>query len=73
MAMPNPTDEVAVLYSDLEMFASALANAEGLATAIDLQYKFQNLARQQRQGALSKQLQDAVARVEGYIATANEE
>jgi len=70
--MPNPTDEIAVLYQDMEMFASALANAEGLATAIDLQYKFQNLASNQRQGALSKQLAEAVARVEGYIASASE-
>jgi hypothetical protein len=33
--MPEATDQVAILYQDLELFAHALANAESQAAALD--------------------------------------
>ncbi len=71
--MAEYTDEVRVLVGDLEIIQAALANAAGLAATHDLQMQFLTMRQRATNSALSKQLQTAVNRVEGYLTETQDE
>jgi hypothetical protein len=57
---------------DLEMIHSALSNAAGLAATHDLASQFLAMRQQQRNSALSKQLQTALECIDMHLKEAED-
>lgn len=60
--------QVPVLLSDLEILRAALSSAYYQNTTLDVADSYRRLAQRQAPSAMTKALQGAVAKVEGYIA-----
>ncbi len=69
--MPEPS--VSVLYSDLVIIGTALANAYGAQCAVDLQRQYRELRRVPEYSPLSRQIEHASERVVSYIDAQTDE
>lgn len=70
---PIYTDEVPVLRGHLEETHEALLTAQAYHQALDLADAARNVGGPQRPSNISRRLDKAVARVEGYLATQEED
>jgi hypothetical protein len=65
--------QVSVLVEDLEVIRAALNNAYYQNTALDLLDSYRKLGQRQSHSAMTKALQGCIAKVENYLALAEEE
>lgn len=66
--MASEFDEIGITYADLLSIQRALTNGHGFVEAHDIAISYQSVAAATRRSALNRQLDDAVRRVNGYIA-----
>lgn len=71
--MPEHTDQIPVLFGDLEIIQAALLNATGLAATHELQHQFLQARKRTKPSPLSAQLQGALDRVSGYLAEGDDD